>query len=142
MSTAFREIEQAKGELAQVRAELIQLEKHLDRLHESVRKASVNLFGPDQQAFSRLDEVALASKISQILLSRISVITPNPSSRKQYIREREAAEYMGVKVSTLRAWRIRRSSSGPPFLHIGRMVLYPIKALEEHMQQRILPRRS
>jgi predicted DNA-binding transcriptional regulator AlpA len=142
MSVAFRQIERANEELARIRAELSQLEEHLDRLRESVQKALAELFGSDQQTFSRLKETALAARIAQIVLSRISVASSNPSPSKHYVRERAAAEYMGVKVSTPRAWRALRSNNGPPFVHVGRMVLYPVKALEEHMQQRIVPRRS
>jgi predicted DNA-binding transcriptional regulator AlpA len=142
MSVAFRQIERAEEELAQMRAELSQLEKHLDRLRESVHKALAELFGSDQETFPRLEEAALAARIAQLVLSRISVASPNGSPGKRYIREREAAEYMGVKVSTLRAWRSLRSKHGPPFVHIGRMILYPVKALEEHMQQRMVSSKS
>jgi len=51
MNVELRQIEQAKEELARIRAELGQLEKHMDRLHESVKKALVELFGSDRQIF-------------------------------------------------------------------------------------------
>jgi predicted DNA-binding transcriptional regulator AlpA len=138
MNVAFRQIERAEEELAQIRAELSQLEKHIDRLRESVHKSLAELFGSDHETLPRLEEAALAARIAQLVLSRISVGSSNAIAGKRYIREREAADYIGVKVSTLRAWRALRSNNGPPFAHVGRMVLYPVKALEEYMQERMV----
>jgi len=43
--------------------------------------------------------------------------------------KREAADYMGVKVATLRAWRLLRSKNGPLFVRVGRMMMYPVTEL-------------
>jgi predicted DNA-binding transcriptional regulator AlpA len=140
MPIAFRNTERARQEIAQLHGELLQLEKRVNSVRESLGKAITDLFGTDRQAFPALAEAALAARVAEAVVSRLSVPTPVPSSRKQYIREREAAEYMGVKVSTLRAWRLLRSKNGPPFTRVGRMILYPVKELEDHMQERIVPR--
>jgi Helix-turn-helix domain len=50
------------------------------------------------------------------------------------VKRREVAEYMGIRVTTLRAWRVRRSETGPPFVRLGRMILYPLAELENHVQ--------
>jgi hypothetical protein len=40
---------------------------------------------------------------------------------------------MGVSVFTLRSWRSKGSRNGPPFVRIGKMVLYPVAELEKHI---------
>lgn len=43
------------------------------------------------------------------------------------INENHAAEFLGVSVRTLQAWRVR--GGGPPYLKIGRAVRYTRRAL-------------
>lgn len=88
-----------------------------------------------------LKHAALAARIADPVVSRLpgtQAMSPRASSlQKHYIRGREAAEYMGAKVATLRAWRMRRSQTGPPFTGVGRMVLYP-----QHMRAGMVSRRG
>ncbi len=142
MSAAFRNIERAKDELAQLHGELLQLENRVNSVRESLGKTITELFGTDRQAFPALQEAALAARVAEAVVSRLPIQTPTPRVRKQYIREREAAEYMGVKVATLRAWRLLRSKNGPPFTRVGRMVMYPMAELEDHMRSGLVPRRG
>lgn len=142
MSTAFRNIERAKDELAQLHGELLQLEKRVNSVRESLGKAITELFRTDRQEFPALQEAALAARVAEAVVSRLPIQAPTPRVRKQYIREREAAEYMGVKVATLRAWRLLRSKNGPPFTRVGRMVMYPMAELEDHMRSGLVPRRG
>lgn len=92
--------------------------------------------------FPALQEAALATRIAEAVISRLPVLSHGPTARKQYVREREAADYMGIKVSTLRAWRLLRSKNGPPFTRVGRMVMYPMVELETHMRAGLVPRRG
>ena len=142
MPKAFRNIDLAREELSQLHGELLQLEKRVDSLHESLGKAITDLFGTDRQAFRPLQEAALAARVAEAVVSQLSVPASVPSFRNQYVRERAAAEYMGVKVSTLRAWRLLRSKNGPPFTRVGRMILYPMTELENHMRAGLVPRRG
>lgn len=142
MPTPCRNIERAREELAQLHGELLQLEKRVNSVRESLGKAMTELFGTDRPAFPALQEAALAARIAEAVVSRLAVPAQSATARKQYVREREAAEYMGVKVSTLRAWRLLRSKHGPPFTRVGRMVLYPMAELENHMREGMVPRRS
>jgi len=139
--TPFRNIERAKEEMAQLHGDLLQLEKRVNSVRESLGKAITELFGTDRQAFPALQEAALAARIAEAVVTRLPIPSPTATARKQYVREREAAEYMGVKVSTLRAWRLLRSKSGPPFTRVGRMVMYPVTELEEHMRAGTAARR-
>jgi hypothetical protein len=103
MVTGFRSIERAKEEPAQIHAEVVQLEARVDALHRSLSKAIAELFGTDRKAFPASQEAALAARIVEAVLSRHPVNPHASIPRKQYVREREAAEYMGVRVSTLRS---------------------------------------
>jgi len=142
MDIAFRNIERTKEDLAKLHVELLQLEKRVNSVRESLERAITDLFGSDLPAFPALQEAALATRIAEVVLSRLSVPSQAPAIRKQYVREREAAEYMGVSVSALRSWRMSRSKSGPPFTRVGKMVMYPMSNLEEHMRAGLVPRRG
>ena len=53
------------------------------------------------------------------------------------LREREAAEAIGVSVKTLRNWRYMTPIKGPRPSRVGRAVVYPVAEIErypaEHM---------
>jgi hypothetical protein len=50
------------------------------------------------------------------------------------VNENLAAEFLGVSVRTLQAWRVR--GGGPPYCKIGRAVRYQRRALLKFMEQR------
>jgi hypothetical protein len=49
------------------------------------------------------------------------------------LNESQAAEFIGVSVRTLQAWRVR--GSGPPYIKIGRSVRYQRRALVLYQQE-------
>lgn len=51
---------------------------------------------------------------------------PNPHKA---LREKEAAEVLGVSVKTLQAWRFY--CKGPKYLKVGRAVRYPMEYLDQ-----------
>jgi len=142
MPTPCRNIERAREELTQLHGELLQLEKRVNLVQESLGKGITEMFGTDRQPFPALQEAALAARIAEWVVSRLPIPSQIPTARKQYVREQEAAEYMGVKVSTLRAWRLVRSKNGPPFTRVGRMVMYSVTELEGHMRAGLVLRRG
>lgn len=80
------------------------------------------------------------------LAGRVAVRLGAASATKKdignrYVREKEAAEFLGVKVGTLRGWRSRVSGDHPPVTKVGGMVMYSKKALEEYMEMRTIARR-
>jgi predicted DNA-binding transcriptional regulator AlpA len=88
-----------------------------------------------------LQETSLAARIAEAVISQLTVLPQAPTAqKKRYLREREAAEFMGVSVSALRSWRLRRSKAGPPFTRLGKMVLYPVAEIENHMQAGLVAR--
>jgi predicted DNA-binding transcriptional regulator AlpA len=66
---------------------------------------------------------------------------PQAQAEKRYVREREAAGFLGVSVSALRSWRGKRSPSSPPFTKVGGMVMYSVKELEQFMEERTVETR-
>lgn len=63
---------------------------------------------------------------------------PQAQGEKRYVREKEAATFLGVSVSALRSWRGKRSPSGSPFTKVGSMVMYSMEGLEQFMEQQIV----
>ena len=142
VTTALRNLESAKKELVQLHEELLRLERRANSVCESLRETITELFGPDRQAFPALQEATFAARVAEAVLSRLPVTSQVPGGSKQYIRERDAARYMGVSVATLRRWRTLRTKAGPPFTRLGQMVMYSSTALEEHMRARLVPYRD
>jgi len=52
---------------------------------------------------------------------------------------REVAAQVGVTLGTLVDWRFRRV--GPPFIKVGKLVRYPLDALESWLQVRMVSTR-
>lgn len=50
-----------------------------------------------------------------------------------HLNERDAAAFLGVKVTTLQAWRHRKL--GPSYCKFSKAVRYPIHALAEYAAQ-------
>jgi predicted DNA-binding transcriptional regulator AlpA len=126
--------------LVSLLGELCEFEIKIVALRESVR---VLLAGrSDPHAVLPHQEAGLAVRIADRIISELGIRPLKPTDRKKYLREREVAEYLGVKVTTLRAWRLRRSKNGPPFTRLGRMVLYSVAELERHLQARLIPSRN
>lgn len=48
------------------------------------------------------------------------------------LREKQAAEYLGMSVKTLQAWRFY--SKGPKYLKIGRAVRYQVEDLDQFLK--------
>jgi uncharacterized coiled-coil DUF342 family protein len=51
MATAFRNIERARQEIAQLHIEIVQLEKLLKSVREWIGKAITELFGTDRRGY-------------------------------------------------------------------------------------------
>jgi predicted DNA-binding transcriptional regulator AlpA len=89
-----------------------------------------------------LAEEELIERIAGRVVARLGTV-PKPQARgeQRYVRDVEAAAFLGVSVKTLRSWRSTGSPSGPPVTRMGRMVMYSMKGLEQYMEQRTVERR-
>jgi len=99
MATAFRNIERAREDLAQLHAELLQLERRVNSVRESLGKAITELFRTDRHGFPVLQEAALAARVAEAVVSRLPVPSTTPGDRKEYVTDHEAAAYMGMSVA-------------------------------------------
>jgi predicted DNA-binding transcriptional regulator AlpA len=89
-----------------------------------------------------LREEELIERIAGRVADRLGS-SPNPQAKgeQRYVRDIEAAEFLGVSVFTLRSWRSRGEPCAPPVTRMGRMVMYSMKGLEQFMEQRTVERR-
>jgi hypothetical protein len=100
------------------------------------------LFGEERPAFIGLREEELIERIAGSVVARIAN-SPKAQAygEKRYVREKEAAAFLGVSVFTLRSWRSRGEPSSPPVTRVAGMVMYSVKELERFMEQRTIDRR-
>jgi predicted DNA-binding transcriptional regulator AlpA len=89
-----------------------------------------------------LAEEEFVEKLACRVVSRLGTVPKSQAKGEQrYVRDVEAARYLGVSAATLRSWRSKRSPSGPPVTRMGKMVMYSVKELEEYMEMRTIARR-
>lgn len=61
--------------------------------------------------------------------------TKTVESKPIALREREAADAIGVAVKTLRNWRYMTPIKGPRPSRIGRTVVYPVAEIERYLDE-------
>jgi hypothetical protein len=127
----------AREELIQIQEEFTRLQKRIEVVRDCVTDSLVRFFGEQRPAFTGLNEEELIERIAGSVVARIDS-TPKPPAQaeKRYVREKEAAAFLGVSASTLRSWRGKRRTLGLPVTRVGKMVLYSVKELERYMGQR------
>lgn len=142
MRGTTRSLEDVRGELVQIPDEFIQLQKRIEAVQESVAGSIVRLFGEQHPAFTGLREEEVIERIATRVVARLGT-APKPLTQgeQRYVRDVEAAAFLGVSVFTLRSWRSRGEPCGPPVTRMGKMVMYSMKGLEQFMEQRTLEQR-
>ena len=127
----------AREELVQIQEEFTRLQKRIEAVRDSVADSLVRLFGEERPAFTGLQEEAFMDRIAERVVARLRA-RPNPpvQSESRYVREKEAAAFIGVSVFTLQSWRSRGETASPPFTKVGSMVMYSVKELEQFMEKR------
>jgi predicted DNA-binding transcriptional regulator AlpA len=124
--------------LSESRYDLLRIERQIQAVRESIQVAETELLRTNDQSLTPREDL-LVARIVDGVVSRLATKTKDANNeRTQYLREKEAARYMGVSVSALRSWRTKRSNNGPPYTRLGRMVLYPACGIDEHMRRRIV----
>ena len=142
MRRTHRSLADVREELVQIQEEFVRLQKRIDTVRDSVADSLVRLFGEERPAFAGLREEALMERIAGSVVARLAA-SPKPQARGEtrYVRDVEAAAFLGVSVSTLRSWRSRGEPKGPPFSKVGGMVMYSLKELERYMEERTVGKR-
>lgn len=142
MRGTTRSLKDVREELVQIQDAFTQLQKRIEAVQESVTGSIVLLFGERGPAFTGLREEELIEKIAARVVARLGA-APRPQTQggERYVRDVEAAAFLGVSVFTLRSWRSRGEPCGPPVTRMGKMVMYSMKGLEQFMEQRTLEQR-
>ena len=137
MRRTLRDLADARKELLEIQQEFGRLQKRIDMVQDCVTDSLKRIFGEERPAMAALAEEELIEKLAGRVAARIGAV---PAAKKQngnrYVRDVEAAAFLGVRVGTLRSWRSRGEPCGPPVTHMGRMVMYSVKGLEQYMEER------
>jgi hypothetical protein len=130
MRRTLRDLADAREELISIEQEFTRLQKRIEAVRDSVAAALVRLFGEQSPAFSGLAEEEIVERIAGRVVARLNIAPMSqPTANRKYVREKEAAGFLGVSVSALRDWRSRRPPSGPPVTKLDKMVMYSVKGL-------------
>ena len=142
MRRTLRDLADARKELLDIQQEFIHLQKRIDAVQDCVTNSLTRIFGEERPALAGFAEEEFIEKLAGRVAARLGAQQPSklPTSNR-YVREKEAAIFLGVSVQTLRAWRSRVSRDHPPVTKVGGMVMYSKKALEEYMEERTVGRR-
>ncbi len=142
MRRTLRDLADARRDLLEIQREFTRLEKRINAARECVKDSLTRIFGEERPAFAALAEEELIEKLAGRVAARLGSLPPEKKLvGNRYVREKEAAVFLGVSVSTLQGWRSRATSGGPPVTKVGGMVMYSMKELEEYMEQRTVERR-
>jgi predicted DNA-binding transcriptional regulator AlpA len=137
MRRTLRDLADARKELLEIQQEFVHLQNRIDAVRGCVSDSLSRIFGDERPAFAALAEEKLIEKLAgrvSACLGAVPAATKGIGNR--YIREKEAAAFLGVSVFTLQSWRSKGETSSPPFTKLGGMVMYSMKALEQYMDER------
>jgi predicted DNA-binding transcriptional regulator AlpA len=137
MRTTPRSLADAREELVQLQEEFMRLQNRIDAVRGCVTDSLTRLFGEERPAMAALAEEELIERIAGSIVARLSTTSKlQTRGEKRYVREKEAAAFLGVSVFTLQSWRSRGETPSPPFTKVSGMVMYSMKELEQFMEQR------
>ena len=141
MRRTLRDLADARRELLEIQDEFSRLEKRINAVRDCVTDSLTRIFGEERPAIAALAEEDFIEKLAGRVSARLGT---QPTAKRQmdnrYVREKEAAEFLGVRIGTLRGWRSRVSGDHPPVTKVGGMVMYSKKSLEEYMELRTVGR--
>ena len=142
MRRTLRDLADARRELAEIQQEFVQLQRRIDAIRDCVTDSLTRIFGEERPAFAALAEEELIEKLAGRVAARIGAQSAAKKDiGNRYVREKEAAAFLGVSVFSLRSWRSRGTGGGPPWTKVSGMVMYSMKELEKYMEARAVARR-
>jgi len=137
MRRTLRDLTDARRELLEIQQEFGCLENRIVAVRDCVTDSLKRIFGEERPAMAAFTEEEFIEKVAGRVAARIGI---QPSAKKpignRYVREKEAAEFLGVSVFSLRSWRSRGTFSGPTWTKVSGMVMYSMVELEKYMEQR------
>jgi hypothetical protein len=100
-----RSLSDAREELVQIQEEFTRLQKRIEAVRDCVTDSLTRIFGEERPAITALAEQELIEKIAARVVAKLDT-APKPQSQadKRYVRDVEAAKYLGVSAATLRSW--------------------------------------
>lgn len=137
MRKTLRDLADARRELLGIQQEFGRLQKRIDAVRVCVTDSLTRIFGEERPALAGFAEEEFIEKLAGRVAACLG--TQQDAKRQmdnRYVREKEAATFLGVSVQTLRAWRSRASRDHPPVTKVGSMVMYSKKSLVEYMEER------
>jgi hypothetical protein len=138
MRRTLRDLADARRELLEIQQEFGRLQKRINAVRDCVTDSLTRIFGEERPAMAALAEEDFIEKLAGRVAVRLGALPA--AAKKQignrYVREKEAAAFLGVSAFSLRSWRSRGTSCGLPFTKVGSMVMYSVKELERYMEQR------
>ncbi len=137
MRRTLRDLADARKELLDIQQEFVRLQKRIDAVRDCVTDSLTRIFGDERPAITALAEEELIEKLAGRVAARLGTSTQsNAQGEKRYVRDIEAATFLGVRVGKLRSWRSKREPCGPSVTRISRMVMYSVKELQRYMEER------
>ena len=132
-----RSLADAREELVLIQEEFTQVQKRIETVRDCVADSLVRLFGEERPALAGLQEEAFMERVAERVVTRLKA-RPNAQvqGESRYIREKEAAAFLGVSVFTIRSWRSRGEPCGPLVTRMGKMVMHFMNGLEQFMELR------
>jgi hypothetical protein len=141
MRRTLRDLADARRELLEMEQEFVRLQKRISAVRDCVADSLTRIFGEKRPALAALAEEELIEKLAGRVAARIgSAPAAKRDIGNRYIREKEAAAFLGVSVFSLRSWR-SRGTVGPSWTKVGGMVMYSQEELEHFMDERTIGKR-
>ena len=115
MRRTLRDLADARKELLEVQQEFVRLQKRIDAVRDCVTDSLTRIFGEERPAMAALAEEEIIEKLAGRVAARLGTSTQSKAQGdKRYVRDVEAASFLGVRVGTLRSWRSRGEHCGHP----------------------------
>jgi len=134
MRRTLRDLVHARKELVEIQQEFIHLQKRIDAVRDCVKDSLTRIFGEERPTITAVAEEELIEKLADRVVARFGALQAGKKqSGNRYVREREAAAFLGVSVFTFQSWRSRATGGGPPVTKVRGMVMCSVKELEQFM---------
>jgi hypothetical protein len=108
MRRTLRDLADARKELLEIQQEFGRLQKRIDAVRDCVTDSLTRIFGEERPAIAALAEEEFIETLAGRVAARFGTL---PAAKKQidnrYVREKEAAAFLGISVFTLQSWRSR-----------------------------------
>jgi len=129
--------ESLRRELVELQEDLVRVARRLEGVRRAAAEVATELDSspvPSAASFSPVSD----ETVERVVKTALARVGQTQSPQKAYLNTREVAELVGVSPRLLDKWRRTASPDGPPFLRLGRRVLYPIAELDKHFSRKLV----